>query len=116
VPLGVSDPSGGQALCWSVRVGDDIYGANAGSGTLTSWELAVDGSTTINQAVAATVGGGVIDLAASRSGSNLYALNAVSGTVSIFTRDHTGTLVPTGQVSGLPEISDDGGPEGIVAR
>ena len=116
VPLGVSDPSGGQALCWSVRVGDVVYGANAGSGTLTSWNIAPDGSATINEPVAATVSPGVIDLAASTSGWHLYALNAVNGTVAIFTRTHGGSLVPSGQVSGLPLISDDGGPEGIVAE
>jgi 6-phosphogluconolactonase (cycloisomerase 2 family) len=116
VPLGASDPSGGQALCWSVRLGNLVYGANAASGTLTSWTIAADGLATVNEPIAATVGPGVIDLAASTSGRHLYALDAVSGTVSIFTRTQAGTLVPSGQVSGLPVISDDGGPEGIVAQ
>jgi DNA-binding beta-propeller fold protein YncE len=116
VPLGVSEPSGGQALCWSVRVGDVVYGANAGSGTLTSWKLAADGLATISEPVAATVSPGVIDLAASTSGHHLYALDAVSGTVSIFTRTPSGSLLPSGQVSGLPVINADGGPEGIVAE
>ena len=55
VPLGVSASSGGAALCWNVRVGSFLYGANAGSGTLTSWSLAKDGTTSVLGSVLAVV-------------------------------------------------------------
>jgi hypothetical protein len=114
-PLGESEPSGGRALCWSVRVGGHLFGANAASGTLTSWSLAADGTSTIDEAVAATVSPGVIDLAASRGGRYVYALNAIAGTVDILANGRDGSLSSTGQVTGLPTIDADGGPEGIVA-
>jgi len=114
-PLGVSAPSGGKALCWSVRVGSFIYGANAGSASLTSWRIANDGTTTVTQPVAATTSPAVIDLAASRGGRYVYALSAVTGTVGVFAPDGAGGLTALGTVGGLPHIDADGGPEGIVA-
>lgn len=115
VPLGVSAPSGGNALCWSVRVGHYVYGANAASGTLTSWRIARDGTSTVTQPVAASVAPGVIDLASADHGRFVYALSAVTGTLDVLATDHHGGLSPRGQVTGLPVIDADGGPEGIVA-
>ncbi len=115
-PLGTSAPSGGAALCWSVRVGRYLFGVNAGSGTITSWRLAADGTSQIAAPVAGSASGGLIDVAASRGGRYLYALNAVAGTVSVFGNDRDGGLTPLGSVSGLPTIDAGGGPEGIVAR
>lgn len=114
-PLGVSEPSGGAALCWSVRVGNYLFGVNAGSGTITSWALRRDGTSVIDEAVAGSASGGLIDVAASRGGRYLYALNAVTGTVDAFANDRDGGLTPAGGVSGLPTLDGDGGPEGIVA-
>lgn len=114
-PLGVSAPSGGAALCWSVRIGRFLFGVNAGSGTITSWRLAHDGTSTIAEAVAGSAAGGLIDIAASRGGRFVYALNAVAGTVSVFANDRDGGLTPAGSVGGLPTIDAAGGPEGIVA-
>jgi 6-phosphogluconolactonase (cycloisomerase 2 family) len=114
-PLGLSAPSGGAALCWSVRVGGYLFGVNAGSGTITSWRLAADGTSTIDEAVAGSAGGGLIDVAASRGGKYVYALNAVAGTVTVFANDRDGGLTSVGSVDGLPVIDGDGGPEGIVA-
>lgn len=114
-PLGVSAPSGGAALCWSVRVGQYVFGVNAGSGTITSWRLAADGTSTIAEPVAGSAAGGLIDVAASRGGRFVYALNAVAGTVSVFANDRDGGLTPAGSVGGLPTIDATGGPEGIVA-
>lgn len=114
-PLGVSEPSGGAALCWSVRVGGHLFGVNAGSGTITSWTLQPDGTSVIDEPVAASASGGLIDVAASRGGRYLYALNAVAGTVDAFVNDRDGGLTPAGTIGGLPTIDGDGGPEGIVA-
>lgn len=115
VPLGASEPSGGAALCWSVRVGGYIFGVNAGSGTITSWAVQPDGTTVIDEPVAASAAGGLIDVAASRGGRYVYALNAVAGTVDVFANDRDGGLTSVGTVGGLPTLDADGGPEGIVA-
>jgi len=115
VPLGVSASSGGAALCWNVRVGSFLYGANAGSGTLTSWSLAKDGTTTVLAPVAATTSRGPIDLAATENGKYVYVLSALAGAVDAFATTKDGSLVPAGVTTGLPKIDATGGPEGIVA-
>ena len=114
--LGVSAPSGGNALCWSVRVGHFVYGANAASGTLTSWRLAHDGTSTVAQPVAASVGPGVIDLAAADHGHYVYALDAITGTIDGYATDGAGGLAARAHITGLPVIDATGGPEGIVAN
>jgi len=115
VPLGVSASSGGAALCWNVRVGSFLYGANAGSGTLTSWSLAKDGTATVLAPVAATTSRGPIDLAATENGKYVYVLSALDGAVDAFATTKDGGLVPAGVTTGLPKIDATGGPEGIVA-
>ena len=42
----VSGPvaNGQTATCWSVRIGDYLYTANAGSNTITGYRIAADGS------------------------------------------------------------------------
>ncbi len=116
VPLGVSAPSGGAALCWSVRVGRFLYGANAGSATLTSWRIGREGLSSVSAPVAATTAAGPIDLAATADGRFVYVLSAVAGSVQAFAPDGHGGLVARGGVTGLPVIDATGGPEGIVAR
>jgi DNA-binding beta-propeller fold protein YncE len=115
VPLGVSEPSGGKALCWNVRVGSFLYGANAGSGTLTSWSVAKDGTTSVLEPVAATTAPGPIDLAASKGGRFVFTLSALAGEIDTFATRSDGGLVPVGVTTGLPTIDATGGPEGIVA-
>jgi 6-phosphogluconolactonase (cycloisomerase 2 family) len=115
VPLGVSASSGGAALCWNVRVGSYLFGANAGSGTLTSWSVAKDGTTSVLAPVAATTSPGPIDLAASSRGRFVYVLSALAGEVDAFATQRDGSLVPLGVTTGLPTIDATGGPEGIVA-
>jgi hypothetical protein len=115
VALGTSGQSGGAALCWNVRVGSFLYGANAGSGTLTSWSVAKDGTTSVLAPVAATTAKGPIDLAATENGRFVYVLSAVAGEVDAFATRSDGSLVPAGVTGGLPTIDATGGPEGIVA-
>ena len=115
VPLGVSASSGGAALCWNVRVGSTLYGANAGSGTITSWSVAPDGTTSVLSPVAATTAGGPIDLAASERGRFVYVLSALAGEIDAFATAPDGSLTPAGVTAGLPTIDATGGPEGIVA-
>jgi DNA-binding beta-propeller fold protein YncE len=115
VALGVSGQSGGAALCWNVRVGSYLYGANAGSGTLTSWTVAKDGTTSVLAPVAAATSRGPIDLASSQDGRFVYVLSALDGAVDAFATKPDGSLVPAGVTAGLPTIDATGGPEGIVA-
>jgi len=115
VPLGVSASSGGAALCWNVRVGSYLFGANAGSGTLTSWSVAKDGTTSVLAPVAATTSPGPIDLTASRGGRFVYVLSALAGEIDAFRAQRDGSLVAAGVTTGLPTIDATGGPEGIVA-
>jgi hypothetical protein len=115
IPLGVSASSGGAALCWNVRVGSYLYGANAGSGTLTSWAVAKNGTTSVLTPVAATTAPGPIDLAASEGGRFVYVLSGVAGEIDAFATHRDGSLTPVGVTSGLPRLDAIGGPEGIVA-
>jgi len=115
VPLGVSASSGGAALCWNVRLGSYLYGANAGSGTLTSWTVAKDGATSVLAPVAAATAKGPIDLAASSGGRFVYVLSGLAGEVDAFATQQDGSLVPAGVTTGLPKIDAVGGPEGIAA-
>jgi len=115
VALGVSASSGGAALCWNVRVGSTLYGANAGSGTITSWSLASDGTSSVLAPVAATTARGPIDLAASEHGRFVYVLSALAGEIDAFATAPDGSLTPAGVTGGLPTIDATGGPEGIVA-
>jgi len=115
LPLGVSGSSGGAALCWNIRIGSHLYGANAGSGTLTSWTVAPDGTTSVLAPVAAATAKGPIDLATSEGGRFLYVLSALAGEIDAFAPQHDGSLVPAGVTAGLPTINATGGPEGIVA-
>ena len=115
VPLGVSASSGGAALCWNVRVGSYLFGANAGSGTLTSWSVRKDGTTSVLAPVAATTSPGPIDLTASSGGRFVYVLSALAGEIDAFRAQRDGSLVAAGVTTGLPTINATGGPEGIVA-
>ena len=115
VPLGVSGPSGGAALCWNVRVGSYLYGANAGSATLTSWSVSRDGTTSVLAPVAATTSPGPIDLTAAADGRFVYVLSALTGGIDGFATNADGSLDPVGVTTGLPVIDATGGPEGIAA-
>jgi hypothetical protein len=115
VPLGVSDASGGAALCWNVRVGSYLYGANAGSATLTSWSVARDGTASVLAPVAATTSPGPIDLTAAADGRFVYVLSALAGEIDGFSANADGSLDPVGVTTGLPVIDSAGGPEGIAA-
>ncbi|MFN8075176.1 MAG: hypothetical protein U0Q15_07110 [Kineosporiaceae bacterium] len=111
--LGTSATSEQKALCWTVRVGRTVIGANPGSGTLSTWTLR-EGRTpgaVLTDAVAASPGGAPIDLAA--AGRFVYVQDAVGGLVRGYALDG-GRLTPIGTVTGLPTF-DGGGMEGIAA-
>ena len=112
--VGSSAGDGGAALCWNVQVGRTVYGANAGSATLSAWNVPNHGAATLTSPVAATTGAGPIDLAASRDGRFLYVQESVAGTLGVYAVSHDGSLVRTQTVPGLPAFTTTG-MEGIAA-
>ncbi len=112
--LGSSASGGGAALCWNIEVGGTLYGANAGSATLSAWRAPARHAAVLTQAVAATTGAGPIDLAASRDGRFLYVQESVDGTVGVYAVAHDGALSRIQTVTGLPAFTTTG-MEGIAA-
>ena len=112
--LGSSSGDGGAALCWNVQVGRTVYGANAGSATLSAWSIPSHGAAALTAPVATTTGAGPIDLAASRDGRFVYAQESVAGTLGVYTVSRDGALVRRQTVSGLPAFTTTG-MEGLAA-
>ncbi len=102
------------AACWVVvsNNGKYAYVTNAGSGSISSYQIANDGTITLLEAQAGLTGEGSspIDMALSNDGKFLYALGANSATVSIFRVRANGSLDALGDVS-VPE-----GSVGLAAR
>jgi 6-phosphogluconolactonase (cycloisomerase 2 family) len=99
------------APCWIVATGDGRYAytANAGSGTISSLRVSMDGTIRLKDAKAAVVGQ-PFDLALSKNSKFLYVREG-NGTVSGFSVNTDGSLTPAGTVSGIPA-----GAQGIAAR
>ncbi|WP_407342771.1 lactonase family protein [Pengzhenrongella phosphoraccumulans] len=112
--LGSSAATGGAALCWNILIGRNIYGANAGSATLSAWRVGATGAATLTAPVAATTNAGPIDLAASSNGRYLYVQEAVAGTVGAYAVSGDGSLQRIQTVTGLPAFTTTG-MEGIAA-
>jgi len=91
------------AACWVVISKNDkfAYTTNAGSGTISSYRIAHDGSLTLLEAAAGITGNGSspIDMAINNSGQFLYALNAGAHTVSMFQMQADGGLVSLGEIA-----------------
>jgi len=102
------------AACWVVisKNGKYAYVTNTGSGSISSYRIANDGSISLLEAQAGLTGDGSspIDMALSNDGKFLYALGASSATVSIFRVKADGSLDPRGDVT-VPE-----GSVGLAAR
>jgi hypothetical protein len=100
--LSASVSDGQSALCWVIAAGGFYYAANAGSGDLSSYTIAADGTPSLLAAVAATTGAGQIDPTVSANGRYLYAQSgAGGGTVFEYAINSDGTLSPVGSVAGL---------------
>lgn len=112
--LGTSASDGGAALCWNVRIGKTIYGANAGSATLSAWRIQDSGQALLTAPVATTTNAGPIDLAASDDGDFLYVQESVAGTLGAYQVSEVGALTRLQTVTGLPAYAA-GGMEGIAA-
>lgn len=108
-PLG-SLPTGQQATCWVVRIGDHYYLSNAGSATL-SIIGARAGATALTLLGQAGTDAGTVDAAATPNGRYLYVQAGMAGLVDEFAVAHDGTLTSLGAVTVPGAI----GGEGIVA-
>ena len=95
--------NGQVAACWIAisKNGKFAYTTNAGSGTISSYQLGEDGSLTLLNATAGSTGAGStpVDMAFSHNGMYLYALGAASHTVTIFQMGADGSLTVIGSTS-----------------
>jgi 6-phosphogluconolactonase (cycloisomerase 2 family) len=95
-------------VCWAVVTNDGRFAfvTNFSSGTVSSYQIAADGSITLRDPVAgATRKGekGVRDEALSSDGQYLYAIDADAQKVFGWSVGHSGELTPVGEFDGLPE-------------
>lgn len=102
------------AACWVVisKDGRYAYVTNTGSGSVSSYSIAKDGTISLLDAQAGLTGEGSspIDMALSNNGRFLYALGANSDTISIFGVNSDGSL------ESLGNISVPAGAVGLAAR
>lgn len=102
-----SVPNGQTDTCWVVISNDQQYAytANFGSGTISSYQIASDGSLILIQDAAASTGATSqpVDIILSRDGQYLYQLLRGTGAVAAFQVVGDGTLTPLGiTTGGLP--------------
>jgi 6-phosphogluconolactonase (cycloisomerase 2 family) len=99
------------ATCWVTVARGFFFVANAGSADLSGYAITSAGTLSLinGSQVAASTGGGPIDMAASGDGRFLYVESGGTGTVDEFHVDSDGTLVAIGVVAAAPGL------EGIVA-
>lgn len=97
------------AACWIAisNNGKFAYTTNAGSGTISSYQIAEDGSLTLLNAVAGStgVGSSPVDMAFSNNGSFLYALGNAAHTITVFEMGADGSLHILGAVSVLAGVA-----------
>lgn len=91
------------AACWIAisNNGKYAYTTNAGSGTISSYQIAEDGALTLLNPTAGVIGTGSspVDMAFSNNGQTLYALANGAHTISIFGMNSDGSLSLQGNVS-----------------
>jgi 6-phosphogluconolactonase (cycloisomerase 2 family) len=99
--------NGQAALCWVVTARGFAFGANAGSGTVTSYRR--DGAGGFSIVSETAVGAGAIDMATSADGRFLYVEAGGAGAIAALRIHADGTLTLIGTVTGLDGL------EGIAA-
>ena len=112
--ISASAPTGQTAACWMAvsKNGKFAYSANAGSASVSAYQVGNDGSLTLLNGRAGDTGAGTapIDMATSHDSQYLSVLSARSQNVIAFATDASGGLTPIGSFGGLPL-----GTGGIVA-
>jgi len=108
-------PTTETAACWVVITNDGrfAYTTNAGSGTVSGYQIDFDGTITLldTDGVTGNTGNGPIDMALSNNGRFLYTLNSGDDTISAFKVHADGSLSPLPGASELPA-----GANGLAAR
>lgn len=105
------------AACWVVvsQDGRYAYTTNAGSGSVSGYRIAFDGSLTLlNKSGRTGLTGNAstpIDMALSNDGRNLYTLNAGNGSIGVFRVKPNGGLKKLPVLHGLPASAN-----GLAAR
>jgi 6-phosphogluconolactonase len=95
-------------VCWAVVTNDGRFAfvTNFSSGTVSSYEIAADGSLTLRDPVAGATrkgGKGVRDEALSSDGQYLYAIDADAQKVVGWSVDQSGQLTAVGEFDGVPD-------------
>jgi 6-phosphogluconolactonase (cycloisomerase 2 family) len=98
--------TGQRAACWAIVTPNGRFGyvTNAGTGNISGFEIARDGSARLldEDGVTAVTGGNPTDMAMSADGRYLYARVANNNAIAIFQVGRTGRLAPLPAVSGTP--------------
>ena len=98
--------TGQRAACWAVVTGNGRYGyvTNAGTGNLSGFAVAQDGSASLLDAdgVTAVTGGNPTDVAVSHNSRFLYARVAARNSIAVFAISADGSLEPLPSLSGTP--------------
>lgn len=112
--ISASVPNNQRATCW-VSVTPDgrfAYTSNAGTGTISLYRVAKDGSLTLIESVPSTptMNGAPIDSAIDPCGEFLYVLNGAQGSISVFLIECEGhpVLVQIYENTFLPEVGAQG--------
>lgn len=104
--ISASVPTGQTAACWIAvsKNGKFAYSTNAGSGSVSAYEIGVDGSLSLIDGAAGLTGNltSPIDASVSNDGQYLYVLNGRTHNISAFAIQADGTLSPIGTFEGLP--------------
>jgi len=101
-----SVPTGQTAACWIAvsKNGRFAYSTNAGSGSVSAYQVGTDGSLSLIEGRAGVTGDGTspIDASVNGNGQFLYVLNGRTHDISAFAIQADGTLVGIGTFVGLP--------------
>ena len=98
--------TGQRAACWAVLTPDGRFGyvTNAGTGNISGFAIARDGSAELLDAdgVTAATGGNPTDVAMSEDGRYLYARVAATSTIAVFRIARDGSLAALPSLTGTP--------------
>jgi 6-phosphogluconolactonase (cycloisomerase 2 family) len=98
--------TGQRAACWALLTPDGRFGyvSNAGTGTITGFAIARDGSATLRDAdgVSASTGGNPTDMAITQDGRYLYARVANLTSIAVFRIERDGSLTTLPSLTGTP--------------
>lgn len=101
--------TGQAATCWIVLAGRHAYVSNAGSGTVSGYDVSADG--TLAAGAVTSTDGGTVDATVSQNGRYLYVQTGLNGIVDEFRIGRDGALTALGSVL----VPDAVGAEGIAA-